>query len=984
MVIPVYNESDTIQSCLRALWKTLEKYPHEILICYDDPADSTLAAIEKMADRPCTVRLIKNDLGRGVAFALRAGFEAARGDVVVSFMADLSDSPEVILAMADKIRREGAHVVSGSRYMKKGKQSGGPLLKRILSQVAGLTLHYLAGIPTKDATTNFRGYSADFLRQVSPQSRRGFEIGLELTIKAHLQGWNISEVPSVWQERKNGKSRFKLLSWLPYYLYWYWRALSKPLQKGFIFALLLFTVMLTQISWNPLQFSPHLDVSWNMTLHHAFAAGKNFGSEIIFTYGPYGFIVGPFLYPSTALYHPSTFSKVLFFQAFFCLTLSLVLWKIAHLFISNPWKIMGWLALIVFMNVHLPICLVLAMPLIYFEEEDRPFKPLMLILAAALGLASLIKFSYFLLAAWGFGLISMNDVRQRRLPWPGFIFLIFIVGFWMGARQEMSGFVIFILNSFRLGAGYNEAMIWPGPMKDLFYYLSAVALLLGTMFLGEGSHSDRRRITGIYLLGLVFLIFKSAFVRHDIYHAIIASLAAPCLVALYLPALWEKTHGFLSRTALMTGLAIGLLGMNPWNHTAFMANYFPRQFSSACTLIAGKANLEAQYEERLRRLRADFPFAPVKGAVDLYSYEQSYILGSPWKYNPRPVFQSYAAFSPKMAERNARFLRGPNAPDTIFFAVQPIDNRYPSLDDGLSWPELITRYDLHETVGPYVRLERASRVRTFRLVPLRKIEARLGEEIRIPGEETGPLWAKIVIHPTYYQRMASFFYKSPLPFIIVNGQREFRLIPSLAEAGFLLSPLVSDAVSFMNLATDPNGGVPVKSVRITDKVGGFYQRNIEIFLFRLEYPAQENFAFLIYKKSQETRWSLASKNNGSNGFKALRDIAVLSRGKEMVFRSTGPKPFLLLPEIPLQPCSFLAVHAALTSPAAGNLTIAYETHHTPGFSPMRIVRHPLVKGRNNIFLAIPESDLKGRLILHLDPRKGDYVLHEMEIRGAGS
>jgi SAM-dependent methyltransferase len=229
IVLPVYNEGENIQTCLRGLTAALSELRHEILVCYDFDGDSTLAEIASMPDRPVDVRLVRNDLGQGVAHALRAGFGAAKGDVVVTTMADLSDPPEVIPRLVAKVREEGASVVSGSRYMPGGRQIGGPRLKCALSRLAGLSLHYLAGIPTRDPTTNFRAYSAEFLRAVRVQSQQGFEVALELTTKAHLLGYTIAEVPTTWTERSTGASKFRLIRWLPAYLRWYVLAFAKPM-----------------------------------------------------------------------------------------------------------------------------------------------------------------------------------------------------------------------------------------------------------------------------------------------------------------------------------------------------------------------------------------------------------------------------------------------------------------------------------------------------------------------------------------------------------------------------------------------------------------------------------------------------------------------------------------------------------------------------------------------------------------------------------
>ncbi|MCV7098951.1 glycosyltransferase [Mycobacterium palustre] len=228
VVIPVYNEGENIQACVRRLTEALKDTAHELLVCYDFDEDTTLPALAAMPDKPATVRLVRNSLGKGVANALVAGFAAAQGDVIVTTMADLSDPPSVIPLMAAKIRDEGADVVSGSRYMPGGTQRGGPRLKTLMSRTAGLSLHYVGRVPTHDATTNFRAYSRRFLDDVPVQSSRGFEVGLELTTKAHLLGYRVDEVPSSWDDRTAGTSKFDLGGWLPAYLHWYGLAMRRP------------------------------------------------------------------------------------------------------------------------------------------------------------------------------------------------------------------------------------------------------------------------------------------------------------------------------------------------------------------------------------------------------------------------------------------------------------------------------------------------------------------------------------------------------------------------------------------------------------------------------------------------------------------------------------------------------------------------------------------------------------------------------------
>jgi len=225
LVVPVYNEAANIQAFLRDVTNQVQK-PHELLIVYDFPEDNTLPAIAAMQPLCPNVRLVHNTLGRGVLNALKAGFQASRGDVIVVMMADCSDEPRDVPAMAQLVRA-GADVVAGSRYVSGGRQEGGPLLKRALSRLAGASLYYLAGLPIRDVTNNFRAYSRRVVEEISIESEAGFALALELTLKAHWRGWRIAEVPTVWRDRTAGQSRFRLFAWLPHYLKWYLQALRR-------------------------------------------------------------------------------------------------------------------------------------------------------------------------------------------------------------------------------------------------------------------------------------------------------------------------------------------------------------------------------------------------------------------------------------------------------------------------------------------------------------------------------------------------------------------------------------------------------------------------------------------------------------------------------------------------------------------------------------------------------------------------------------
>lgn len=219
--MPVYHEQDNIARSLAEI-ESKVKTPHETIVVYDKDDDPTLPVLEKLLPQYPSVRRLKNDIGKGVLNAIRAGFKACPEEsAVVVVMADLSDDLVVVDRMYGLIAEGGWDLVCGSRYMRRGKQLGGPRFKSFLSRAAGVSLNALAGLPTRDATNAFRMYRSAVLRAIPIESKGGFELSLEITVKAWIRGFRVTEVPSIWRDRTAGESRFKLAAWLPSYLRWY-------------------------------------------------------------------------------------------------------------------------------------------------------------------------------------------------------------------------------------------------------------------------------------------------------------------------------------------------------------------------------------------------------------------------------------------------------------------------------------------------------------------------------------------------------------------------------------------------------------------------------------------------------------------------------------------------------------------------------------------------------------------------------------------
>ncbi|MGH8872184.1 MAG: glycosyltransferase family 2 protein [Acidimicrobiia bacterium] len=233
VVIPVYNEGEHIVPHLRRLFEAIS-LPCEVLVVFDRTEDSTVPHLEEYGRDEPRLRPMLNTYGPGPARAIRYGIDQAESQVAVVTMADGSDDPYQIDDLTRLVER-GVAVAAASRYMRGGQQVGGAWLKRTLSRLAGLSLRWFARVGTHDATNSFKAYSVPFVRQVGIDSDAGFEIGIEMVSKARRLRLPVAEIPTIWLDRAEGTSNFRMTAWIPRYLKWYWYAFGpkiSPLDRS--------------------------------------------------------------------------------------------------------------------------------------------------------------------------------------------------------------------------------------------------------------------------------------------------------------------------------------------------------------------------------------------------------------------------------------------------------------------------------------------------------------------------------------------------------------------------------------------------------------------------------------------------------------------------------------------------------------------------------------------------------------------------------
>lgn len=592
-----------------------------------------------------------------------------------------------------------------------------------------------------------------------------------------------------------------------------------------------------------------------LVAHAAFQEHLQFGSDVVFPIGPWGFLYGG--------YFPATHSIAALTWSVLAVVFWWVAWRTARHFFANEFVSWLWLMALIattdtthFLNIDVRLTAWVLLLLVWrFFVEDRPFAAIEAALVVSLGLLSLIRFSFTLHVALVVSIVAMDPLlRQRRFPWQLPLYAVSLLVFWRLAGQHLSSIEPFVANSMRIAGGYTEAMMLSGPkeMQDVSLFWVAAAAL--STLAGYAAWLRHGFGGALFLMGWgfgLFTAFKYGYVRHD-GHEVPAVLELVVMSLFCVAMLWQQARkrGWPFRLAiLMTPLAVGVFAAS--TYARYAAPGWPDDALALLRRDRHRETLRDAHEAYLVRVRNEVPLPHLAGTTDVYPWNHAAVFAHGLPLRVRPVIHSYCTFTPELAQLNAAFLRGDAAPENILFQVETIDGRYPSLDDGLSWPELLTRYDLKDVQSPFVLLRRSPSPRQFQRSLIRQVPLAFGEQLDVPVLTHGPVWAEIELDRTLAGSVMSALYKPPelLFNVSVRDGRQVvkRLVPGMAKSGFLLSPLVEDNTSFASLAAIDWPGdladTEVTAFNITAASGSsataYYRNPMSVRLYRLEYPGQD-------------------------------------------------------------------------------------------------------------------------------------------------
>ena len=209
-IIPMYNEEENVKHIIKLTDEVMQKYESYEIICVDDGSkDNTLDMLEKEKKKYPAVNIVTYKHNRGMGYALRQGFEKAKGDVIITLDADMTFDPRDIPKLMEKT--DEYDLVIGSPYIKGGELEGVPWYREIISKLGNFVLSRSMPYNVKSTTTVFRAYKKELLDSIEIESDR-MEINPEILAKAGSLGYRIVEVPVKLSTRVYGESKFNFIS----------------------------------------------------------------------------------------------------------------------------------------------------------------------------------------------------------------------------------------------------------------------------------------------------------------------------------------------------------------------------------------------------------------------------------------------------------------------------------------------------------------------------------------------------------------------------------------------------------------------------------------------------------------------------------------------------------------------------------------------------------------------------------------------------
>jgi undecaprenyl-phosphate 4-deoxy-4-formamido-L-arabinose transferase len=202
VVIPVYNEEENLPELLQRLKTSLGAIgrPYEVIFVNDGSRDRSLQILKDASAADAALKVVDFNRNYGQHAAVFAGFEAARGEIIVTLDADLQNPPEEIVKLVSKMD-EGYDVVGSVRQQRKDS-----LFRKVASKFINRVTSWVTGVQLHDYGCMLRAYRKDIVKTLCASK----EISTFIPVLADLFAGRITEVPVAHAERSRGESKYSV------------------------------------------------------------------------------------------------------------------------------------------------------------------------------------------------------------------------------------------------------------------------------------------------------------------------------------------------------------------------------------------------------------------------------------------------------------------------------------------------------------------------------------------------------------------------------------------------------------------------------------------------------------------------------------------------------------------------------------------------------------------------------------------------------
>ena len=650
--------------------------------------------------------------------------------------------------------------------------------------------------------------------------------------------------------------------------------------------------------------TPDLDASWRMALGWFFQHNLQFGRDVIFTYGPLGYLMGNTYsgaqfgsFVVWALFKSAVFAAVIMAQARGLRGVARLVYFVFFLLLGVIYEDAIEMIIIVLLGCEL------------VRRTGGPARRSTPLISLFLALLGIIKFTNLMLAAFAVMAAAGLELRQRprfavrQAAW----FLGGYLVLWVLCRQNPLNLPAYLYNSWQFSEGYEASMGLPTPPAPFWEGVTVLVTLIIYVCLYWRLQADKvRALAFAAVLGaFIYLNWKHGFVRSD-GHMIGFFICALVPITGF-PALMEDPPQlrWLQRLLLVPAGILCVLGI----HDALpgvvegAAAQLQGNISSRIYDVGHWKAYRRSYEQRLgeQKESLDLPRVRAKvgrATIDVLGFEQAVAIFNEFNYRPRPVFQSYAAFTPRLSRLNADYYASERAPDYVLLKIQTIDDRLPAFDDSLVLNLFVHDYDyVLSEKGWQLWQRRASRPDPALLQPRRLRTTTVNLGARCPLDELADqhVWATIDVSPSLLGRLRGFLYKSAFVRLLVElndgKQREYRLPVFQGRTGFILNPLVTDLDSYMRFA----GGEPltwVRSLTVAVSRGDrrYFREPVRIEFYALT-PSTAGAAFF-HEAALAQFWMFKTVPTAFNSFTTPSEIEI-SGQKAIVMHAPSEMDFVL-------------------------------------------------------------------------------------------